>query len=456
MKIAIIGAGWAGLAAAMEATLVGHQTIVFEASHSVGGRARALRVNLPNGAPLTLDNGQHILVGAYAETLRLMRLADVDPERALLGQPMTLLDPNRQGLQFPAWPTPWDALAAIVRARAWTLADKWSLLRRAAHWQHAGFQCDASQSVSQLCQGISPRVLADVISPLCLAALNTPLERASAQIFLRVLHDALFGAQGGSQLLLPRVNLSELFPNAAQRWINEHGGHLYLGARVTSVSQHDAQWQVHGAALPTSSALDNCFDAVIFAATATESARTLENSTATATGSLARSLHQWAQIAPSLQFEAITTVYAWGAGGALAHPMLRLRSGATAPAQFVFDRGRLGGPQGLLAFVISASNGERETLTANVLEQARQQLGLRLQELQTIVEKHATFACTPNLLRPAQTIVPGLFACGDFVAGPYPATLEGAVRSGVAAVKAATTGVYDATLKHTKTKMQSP
>ena len=75
-------------------------------------------------------------------------------------------------------------------------------------------------------------------------------------------------------------------------------------------------------------------------------------------------------------------------------------------------------------------------LQAQVLAQAQAQLGLRLQAIQTIVEKRATFACTPALLRPAQFIAPGLLACGDYVAGPYPATLEGAVRSGVAAVAA--------------------
>ena len=57
--------------------------------------------------------------------------------------------------------------------------------------------------------------------------------------------------------------------------------------------------------------------------------------------------------------------------------------------------------------------------------------------LQTVVEKRATFACTPDLQRPASAIAPGLWACGDYIAGPYPATLEGAVRSGVAAAAAA-------------------
>ena len=80
--------------------------------------------------------------------------------------------------------------------------------------------------------------------------------------------------------------------------------------------------------------------------------------------------------------------------------------------------------------------GDRETLQTQVLRQAQTQLGLTLQAVQTVVEKRATFACTPGLERPSMHIAPGLLACGDYVAGPYPATLEGAVRSGVAAAMA--------------------
>ena len=424
MKIAIIGAGWAGMAAAVEATLAGHTAIVFEAAHAIGGRARALNGTLPDGTPVTLDNGQHILIGAYTETLRLMRLVGVQPETALLMQPMTLLFPDGLGLRFPAWPTPLDALAGIATARGWGVADKWSLLRVATGWQLSGFQCDARQSVAQLCQGLSPRVMRELIEPLCVSALNIPADRASAQVFLRVIQDALFGVQGGSRLLLPRLDLSELFPAAAARWLGERHGQLRLGQRVASVVQHGKQWQLDGEA----------FDAVIVATSASESARVLDNSSQKAINSIAEKFRNWTRLTHALQFEAITTVYAWGAGAALPHPMLTLRSSPQAPAQFVFDRSQLGGPAGLLAFVVSASTGSREALQAQVLHQAQSQLGLCLQAVQTIVEKRATFACTPGLQRPPQHIAPGLLACGDYVEGPYPATLEGAVRSGISAV----------------------
>ena len=79
------------------------------------------------------------------------------------------------------------------------------------------------------------------------------------------------------------------------------------------------------------------------------------------------------------------------------------------------------------------SEGERGALEAAVSGQARAQLGLAVTPLQTVTDKRATFACTPALRRPGQVVAPGLLACGDYIAGPYPATLEGAVQSGVEA-----------------------
>ncbi|MEI6732930.1 MAG: hydroxysqualene dehydroxylase HpnE [Comamonadaceae bacterium] len=437
MKIAIIGAGWAGMAAAVEATTCGHRIALFEASRVLGGRARSVPGQLPDGSPVSLDNGQHILIGAYSQTLQLMRQVGVSEREALLRLPMTLRFPDASGVQFPRWSAPLDALAGIVGARGWRLADKWSLLRLAGRWQRQAFQCDATLSVAQLCRGLSPRVTRELIEPLCLSALNTATEHASAQVFLRILKDALLGETGSSHLLLPRVDLSELFPNAAARWLTLHGAELHLGQRIDTVTRQGGQWDIG----------QQRFDAVLVATSATESVRLLEHSAAGLPDAVARSIAEWAPVCRGLRFAAISTVYAWGAEASLTQPMLALHSTTSdispAPAQFVFDRGQLGSAPGLLAFVVSASDQDRETLQAQVLQQAQMQLGLSLQAIQTIVERRATFVCTPALLRPAQRIAPGLLVCGDYVAGPYPATLEGAVRSGVSAARAVALDVYD-------------
>ena len=415
--IGIIGAGWAGLACAIEATRAGHAVTVFEAARTLGGRARALPAQLPGGAPVLLDNGQHILIGAYSATLGLMRELGIDPAAVLHRMPLRLRFADGGGLAVPpGWPPPLDLVAGILGARGWSWRDKAALLRSALAWRAGGFLCDPSTSVAQLCAGLTPRVRRELIEPLCSSALTTPVEHASGQVFLRVLHDALFTERGGADLLLPRVDLGALLPDAAARWLAQHGTRVLAGTRVQAIARDTTGWLADG----------ERFDRVVLACPPWEAARL-------AAGAGLLEAAAWSQSAQALAHEAIATVYVTG-GPALSAPMLALRSSADAPAQFVFDRGQLGGPPGLLSFVVSASSEEREALQQQVLAQAREQLGLAgLHPVLTVVEKRATFACTPGLERPPARIAPGLVACGDYVEGPYPATIEGAVRSGKAA-----------------------
>ena len=428
MKLAIVGAGWAGMSAAVSAVQAGHTVTVYEASRNVGGRARSLPCSLPDGSHTRIDNGQHILIGAYSETLALMRRVGMDPQTTLLRLPLSLSFPDGHGIRFPAWPAPFDALAGIVRAHGWRLSDKASFLRLALRWRLAGFECAAGASVADLCAGLSTRVLHDLVQPLCVSALNTPAHSASGQVFLRVMRDSLFGAPGSSNLLLPRVDLSSLFPDAAVRWVTQRGAEVQMASRVQHITPDGPRWRIHGAR----------YDGVLLATTAGDAAHILTASLPSLPDPVAAQVAHWRAITGALQHRAITTVYTWGPGVRLAQPMLALRSSAapdaTAPAQFVFDRGQLGGPGGLLAFVISDSAGDRAALQTQVLAQAKQQLGCELQVVQTVVEKRATFACTPGLQRPPLRIAPALLACADYVQGPYPATLEGAVRAGAAAV----------------------
>ena len=77
-RIAIVGGGWAGMAAAVALQQQGHQVQVWEASRQWGGRARALDIPAPDGGHWTVDNGQHILIGAYQACLQLMRTVGVE------------------------------------------------------------------------------------------------------------------------------------------------------------------------------------------------------------------------------------------------------------------------------------------------------------------------------------------------------------------------------------------
>jgi predicted NAD/FAD-dependent oxidoreductase len=271
-------------------------------------------------------------------------------------------------------------------------------------------------------------------------------------VFLRVLHDALFTTPGGSDVLIPRTDLSALFPEAACNWLEQKGTVVLLGQRVTDLKAvadadkpQNVTWSVNG----------QHFDAVVLATPPWDAADLLE-------GLREPDLNPWVHTTRQLRYEGIATVYL-SASTPLAAPMVQLRSSPDAPAQFVFDKGALNSSQPasaptLLAAVVSAFEGERQALEHRVLAQVQNHLGSPdVQVLQTIVEKRATFSCTAGLVRPtAQPFALALSAlplsapprsdawrlaastlvvCGDYIEGPYPATLEGAVRSAGAAVE---------------------
>ncbi|MES2362268.1 MAG: hydroxysqualene dehydroxylase HpnE [Pseudomonadota bacterium] len=424
MKVAVIGAGWAGCTAAVEATRRGYQVTVFEAARTTGGRARRVEVMLADQAQ-TLDNGQHILIGAYSESLKLMTDVGVDISASLLRLPLTMQFPDGSGLRLPRLPAPLDAVLGILGTRGWSWRDRFSLLKVCMGWQLRRFECAPQLSVADLCTQLPVAVMRTLIEPLCVSALNTPPERASGQVFLRVMRDALFAGSGASNLLLPRIDLSALMPDAALAWLQRKGGEVRLGARVQAITPAGQNWMLAGDAGQDLGG----FDSLVLACPPLEAARLVQG--------CALPCEPWLTQTRGLRHEPIATVYAMAPGARLSQPMLALRSGTGLPAQFVFDRGQLGGTPGLLAFVVSISEGDSATLGSQVQAQAAQQLGLDgLQLIQTIVEKRATFACSPGLQRPGRHIAPGLLACGDYIDGPYPATLEGAVRSGLEAARA--------------------
>ena len=413
-RVAVVGAGWAGLAAAVRLVQAGVGVTVFEMAPQPGGRARSLA----DGAGERLDNGQHILIGAYARSLALMRELGVDVDAALLRRPLELRHADGSGLALaPGAPAP-AFVAGVLRARGWTLREKASLLAAAAGWAARGFRCDAAATVAALCAGLAPRVRAELIEPLCVAALNTPAAEASASVMLRVLRDALFGGRGGADLLLPRRPLAELLPEPAEAWLRAAGADWRNPWRVRAVEADGGRWRVDGEA----------FDAAVLACSAAEAAR------------LAQAVApEWSAQAAALRYEPIVTVYLECPGGALPAPMLALRDGPDAPAQFAFDHGPLCGRPGRSAWVVSGAAPwiERGLAACGdaVLRQARPLLpGATVSR--TLAEKRATFRCTPGLRRPPGAIAPGLAAAGDYVDGPYPATLEGAVRAGEAAASA--------------------
>lgn len=429
-RIAVIGAGWAGCTAAVELTHAGHQVTLFEASRQLGGRARRIKRN-----GITLDNGQHILLGAYRQTLHMMRKVGIDPASAMLRLPLQMCYPaDSGGMTFsaPRLPAPFHLLFALWRSRGLHREDKLALARfsSAARWM--GWQLHEDCSVSALLERFdqTERLIQLMWRPLCIAALNTKPEHASAQVFLAVLRDSLGASRSASDMLLPRIDLSSLFPHHAAAFVEERGGRIASGCSIRQVRRHGERWQL------VTNDTDLDFDAVVIA-TPPETAANLLDDIADPT--LVSSLR-------SFEYEPITTCYLqYASNTRLPLPFFALvdgpaSTGTVAWGQFVFDRGQLDSKQaGLLAVVISTASdaiqGGHEALAKTVAAQiadAFKQPQLAYPDwTQVISEKRATFACTPGLARPENSSgLDKLLLAGDYTASDYPATLESAVRSG--------------------------
>ncbi|MEV4783097.1 hydroxysqualene dehydroxylase HpnE [Burkholderia sp. LMU1-1-1.1] len=439
-SVAVIGSGWAGCSAAVELARAGFKVTLFEAARTLGGRGRRVEIEGKQ-----LDNGQHILLGAYSETLRLMKLVGVDPDQTLLTLPLQMrYPPGAGGMDFvaPRLPAPLHVAIALLRSKGLDRADKMSLARFSSTARWMGWRLNNDCSVSELLQRFeqTPRLIQLMWRPLCLAALNTPPERASAQVFLNVLRDSLGAKRSASDMLLPRADLSALFPDAASAFLRAHGGAVRTGAKVQALRSIEGRlWQADVSGAAVGGTWSTYFNGVVLATGAAQAAALLHAVPDCDTTDVCAQL-------TAFESEAITTVYLqYDAATRLALPFFALLEDPDNYqwGQFVFDRGQLdAGQAGLLAVVISASAGvaaqEQDLLAEAVAVQLaaafqRPELG-RPNWFKVITEKRATYASSPGLARPRNASgLPGLALAGDYTAGDYPATLESAVRSGVAA-----------------------
>lgn len=414
--VAIIGAGYAGMATAVELATAGVPAEVFEASRTLGGRARGIDIE-----GLRLDNGAHILVGAYTETLRLMHLAGV-PEEALKRQPLHLEYSGQFRLKAPRLPAPLHLAWALLTAQGLAWTEKLAAVRFMRTLKAIGFLLPSDMSVGTLLAEQPEKLRRYLWEPLCLAALNTLPAEASAQVFLNVLHDSLAADRSASDLLLPATDFSELFPEPAARFVEARGSSVHRGRRIESIQRTDAGYILDG---------NGPYARVVLAVAPYH------------LPGLIADLPELAELAAQvsrLRWEPIVTCYlGYPESVTLPLSMVGMEGGI---AQWLFDRGALCGQHGVITAVISA-HGRHEQLDNEALAAAiHEEVGRMLPGLpapywhRVVVEKRATFACTPGVPRPLTfTRLPGLLLAGDYVAGDYPATIEGAVRSGVAAAR---------------------
>jgi squalene-associated FAD-dependent desaturase len=428
-QVAVIGGGYAGCAAAATLASRGVACLLFEAAPVLGGRARRVERD-----GLRLDNGQHLLLGAYEATLGM--LDTVGAARALARRPLAIVPFS------PALP---DALTLLARRAPGRLGLVMGLLAmRGLTWrerlaniawfralERTGFARPRDETVARLLAPLPPRVAKLLWEPLNLAALNTPAASASAQVFANVLKASFTRRGEDSDFVLPTTDLSDFFPEQAARYLREGGGAALLEtrARVASASTVIAGDRAHEVS------------ATIVAVGPHQLDQAFAREYVTARPDVAARI----DVLAASKYEPIVTVWlGYPSRIDLPGPISRLDD---TPGQWVVDRpdvasGRADLAQ-LLAVVVSAS-GPHMTMTHEALARATDAQLRRLAPALppctwsfVVAEKRATYACTPDRPRAGgPRLAPGVYLAGDYVNEEFPATLEAAVRSGVAAAEA--------------------
>jgi squalene-associated FAD-dependent desaturase len=399
-RVAVVGAGYAGMAAAVTLAERGVPVTVLESGPVPGGRARRVTIE-----GRELDNGQHILIGAYTELLRLMALVGA-PRDAFLRVPLELRFAD--GFEFRSlWlPAPLGMLLGLLATWKLPLSDRLGAIAFMNDLRRRRFRLEQDVAVQDLLQRYRQNgVIGHYLwRPLCVSALNTPVEIASAQVFANVLRDSLAGDASDSDLLLPRVDLSKLFPEPACAFVSSRHGEIRLNSPVRNLEE-----------------LQKNYAATIVAV----------------------GPHQLKIFLPELasrfEYQPIYTCYLqYPAGVQLRFPMLGFAGGLV---QWAFDRGRLTGEPGRIACVISAQGDHQQMTREELAATCHRELKAVRPQLpdpewtQVIAEKRATIACVPHLARMDFRIDKTLFLAGDYLEPGYPPTLEAAVRSGIRAAR---------------------
>ncbi len=427
-RIAVIGGGCAGLSTAAALVERGYEVTVFEASSQLGGRARTVVIE-SNDLVQLLDNGQHILLGAYQETLALLRKAGVDKNQAFLRLPLQInMHTNAAKSVFSLrsahyLPAPLNMLFGFLTCKGLGFSERLAAIKLMIYLKNTHYEIIGDRPLYEflISHRQTTRIIELLWEPLCLAALNTPIHNASTRVFLNVLRDTFTGAKRNSDFLLPRQDLSQIISHPLSHYIQAKGGVIHLNQRIRNLEAEN-----DGFSVETTDGKSHFSHVVV----ATSPARIdkLLGTFPTLKHTVEQTQH--------FQHQPIYTIY-------LQYPpetrLPSVMSGLIGSvSQWVFDRGQLCDQKGLLAVIVSAE-GKHQKLdhdelalrVAKELNRAFPQLPQPLWH-KVIAEKRATFSCTPNLPRPGnKTSVHGLFLAGDYTYSDYPATIEGAIRSGI-------------------------
>lgn len=446
MKVVVVGGGFAGFSAAIRLQEQRHEVVLLERRGVLGGRATSYR-DAQSGEDV--DNGTHLMIAAYGATLELVRRASA--EDLLLVQDDLRIDyvddrgPTR--LACPRLPAPWHLLLGLLGLRLpWRVRFQALRLGLQVRFSRARPDETLAQYFERSGQGQDARRL--LWDPLATAILNETPERAAATLFENVYRQAFLASNRAARLIFLRRGYSELLERLA-RYFEHRGGTLHRRARVDSIEVEEGR--ARGVSYTQSAEARPA----IQAGQPAERLRLQADAVVAAVpwGALPGLLpEEWRARSPfeglaGLGASPIVSIEMWLDRPVIGEPMIGLRD---SEVEWVFDKGRLYGRQGApqhLAFIVSAAQRSAPRPNAELVALAEGAL-LRYfpamreaKVLRSLVmrEAQATFVCSPaaEKLRPgARTPIAGLLLAGDWTDTGLPATIEGAVRSGLVAAGA--------------------
>jgi hydroxysqualene dehydroxylase len=393
VKVAVVGGGLAGLAAALDLVDAGHAVTVYEARPTLGGAVQTLpdREGDPEPPP---DNGQHIALGCFAEYLGF--LERVGEGASFLRKRLALPVLDEDGRRADIAPS----LPALLRYGHVSARERlripFTLMRlRSVQSQPEESFGDVLRRVGETNDSID-RFWDVWVRP----ALNLRSDEVDAEAALFTVRTALLGPRANSDLILPTKPLGRMHGDAAGAALEAAGASVLTDARVSSLDELDA-------------------DAIVVAVPPGESARLL------------------GEREPALEDSPIVSVHLWFDRPLLDPPLAAL---LRSDAHWVFDRGALTGSRPVRGqYLTVVSSGVPELLDVrgrDLVERIAAQLTSRLGAAELLWsrvsrEPHATIALRPGVDRPGvETSRPNVARAGTWTDTGWPATMESAIRSG--------------------------
>ena len=435
--VTVVGGGLAGISAACALADAGYRVQLLERRPYLGGRASSYE---HPGTGEVIDNCQHVLIGRCTALIDLYRRLDAQNAIRWYDQ-FTFLTPGGEPtvIQPSFLPAPFHSSLAFLGAPAFSLPDKLAIARGLSSFLRR-LPPDTDEDFLHWLRrhGQTRRAIDRFWKPVLVSALNEELDRISVHYAAKVFRESFLLSPQAGRMGIPAIPLSELYGRAVD-YLRARGSEVCLRASVDAIAPSANGWLV--------TAADRSFpsDAVILALSF--------EATATLIPSLPRNAAAEALSAHLAQFEhsPITGIHLWldREITTLDHAVL-----LDTTIQWLFNKSRLqpghrGAEASYLELVVSASKSLVSMPRQEIVDLAMRELALFFPALTTVnllkaavvKEVRATYSIRPGLdrIRPSSASPwPGIVLAGDWTATGWPATMEGAARSGYLAAEALT------------------